>query len=215
MKSVRTVKNMAYCSWSNENDLLKKYHQKEWGTPVHNDQKQFEYLLLEVMQCGLNFNMMLQKREIFRQCFSNFDYRKIAEFNENDIQRILNTEGMIRSRRKIEAIINNAVCFLAIRKEFGTFSRYLWSYTDNKTVLYSHHAQGWIPVSNGLSDRISQDLKKRGFKYLGSITIYSHLQACGMINDHGEDCCRYAEINGRYPTVVRNRDHEKNVQRFK
>jgi DNA-3-methyladenine glycosylase I len=209
------VENMAYCSWCNENDLLKKYHQKEWGTPVHNDRKQFEYLLLEVMQCGLNFNMMLQKREIFRQCFSNFDYCQIADFNEQDVQRILNTEGMIRSRRKIEAIINNAVCFLEIRKEYGTFSRYLWSYTDNKTILYNHHAQGWIPVSNGLSDRISQDLKKRGFKYLGSITVYSHLQACGMINDHGIDCSRYAEINSRYPTVIRNRDHEENVQKFR
>lgn len=205
---------MAYCNWCNENNLLQKYHQTEWGIPVHKDRKQFEYLLLEVMQCGLNFNMMLQKRKIFKLCFSNFDYRKIADFNEQDIQRILNTDGMIRSRRKIEAIINNAVCFLEIRKEYGTFSRYLWLFTDNKTILYNHHAQGWIPASNGLSDRISADLKSRGFKYLGSITVYSHLQASGIINDHGEECSRYAQINRTYPTICLPRDHEKGIRRY-
>ena len=206
---------MSYCDWANTSELNKKYHDEEWGIPVKDDRMQFEYLMLEVMQCGLNWNMMIKKREIFRKCFDNFQYDLIANYNENDIQRIMNTEGMIKSKRKIEAIINNAKCFIDIRKEYGSFCKYLWAYSDNKTILYDKHNDGYIPVSNGLSDKISKDLKKRGFKFLGTITIYSHLQAAGIINDHDKNCPRYSYINSKFPTIKKHRFLEKNVSYFK
>ena len=168
----------------------------------------FEHLILECMQCGLSWALMLKKREIFRKCFDNFDYDRIADYNEADVERILNTEGMIRSPRKVNAIINNARCYQKVREEFGTFCDYIWSYSDGKTILYQGHDAGRIPVSNGLSVRISKDLKKRGFKYVGPVTIYSHLQACGIINDHDKDCPCRKKILDRYPTVVRGRDKE-------
>lgn len=199
---------MAFCTWC-VGEINQKYHDEEWGIPVHDDRTQFEYLMLEVMQCGLSWELMLKKREIFRQCFDNFDYDKIASYTGQDIDRILQTEGMVHSRRKIEAIIGNARCFQEIKKEFGSFSEYLWNYSDGKTILYQHHGDGEVPASNGLSDTISRDLKKRGFKYLGSITVYSHLQACGIINDHGSDCPCYKKIVTEYPTVVKRRYLEK------
>lgn len=199
---------MAYCSWC-VTEADRKYHDEEWGVPLHDDRGQFEFLMLEVMQCGLSWSLMLKKREIFRSCFDNFDYEKISEYGEADIERIMNTEGMIRSRRKIEAIINNAVCFRKIREEYGSFSDYLWAYSEGKTILYQGHGDGKIPACNGLSDRISKDLKKRGFKYLGSITVYSHLQACGIINDHGSDCPCYKKITENYPTAKKRKDKER------
>ena len=199
---------MGYCGWANTDPLDKVYHDIEWGIPVHDDRHMFEHLTLECMQCGLSWVLMLKKREIFRKCFDNFDYDRIADYNEADVERILNTEGMIRSPRKVNAIINNARCYQKVREEFGTFCDYIWSYSDGKTILYQGHDAGRIPVSNGLSARISKDLKKRGFKYVGPVTIYSHLQACGIINDHDKDCpCRKKILDG-YPTVVRRRDEE-------
>lgn len=202
---------MSYCNWSNASELNIKYHDEEWGIPVHDDRMQFEYLMMEVMQCGLNWNMMINKREIFRKCFDNFEYDLIAKYTEKDIERIMNTDGMIKSPRKINAIINNAKCFQIIRKEYGSFCKYLWAFSDNKTILYEKHEQGYIPVSNGLSDKISKDLKKRGFKFLGTITIYSHLQAAGIINDHDKNCPRYEFINKNYPIVRKKRFLEKDV----
>lgn len=199
---------MGYCGWADTDPLDKVYHDTEWGIPVHDDRHMFEHLTLECMQCGLSWVLMLKKREIFRKCFDNFDYDRIADYNEADVERILNTEGMIRSPRKVKAIINNARCYQKVREEFGTFCDYIWSYSDGKTILYQGHDAGRIPVSNGLSARISKDLKKRGFKYVGPVTIYSHLQACGIINDHDKDCpCRKKILDG-YPTVVRRRDEE-------
>ena len=199
---------MGYCGWANTDPLDKVYHDTEWGIPVHDDRHMFEHLTLECMQCGLSWVLMLKKREIFRKCFDNFDYDRIADYNEADVERILNTEGMIRSPRKVNAIINNARCYQKVREEFGTFCDYIWSYSDGKTILYQGHDAGRIPVSNGLSARISKNLKKRGFKYVGPVTIYSHLQACGIINDHDKDCpCRKKILDG-YPTVVRRRDEE-------
>lgn len=206
-----TILNLVGAQIKHNRILLIKYHNEEWGVPLHDDQKQFEFLMMEVMQCGLNWNMMMEKREIFRTCFENFDYDKVAEYGEADIQRILDTPGMIRSCRKIEAVINNARCFQQIREEYGSFSDYIWSYSGGKTILYNKHADGWIPASNGLSERISKDLKKLGFKYMGEITVYSHLQACGIINDHGSDCPCYRRINDSHPTVNKRRDKEKNV----
>lgn len=192
---------MERCGWCLCNEKMVKYHDEEWGIPLHDDQKQFEFLMMEVMQCGLNWNMMIQKREIFHQCFDGFDYDKIAVYGEEDIERILTVEGMIRSRRKVEAVIHNARCFQTIREEHGSFSKYLWDYSKGKTILYAGHQKGMIPAKNSLSDQVSKDLKKRGFKYLGSVTVYSHLQACGIINDHVEGCFRYQDIVSNYPVV--------------
>ena len=205
---------MAYCNWGTDLDILIAYHDTEWGIPLHDDRGQFEFLMMEVMQCGLNWTMMMKKREIFRSCFDNFEYDEIAKYTEEDVERIFKVPGMIKSRRKIEAIINNAKCFQKIREEFGSFDAYLWAYSDSKTILYNKHEDGYIPVSNGLSDDISKDLKKRGFKYLGTITVYSHLQACGMINDHGSDCPCYKRINAAHPTVRKRRYKEKQIQYF-
>ena len=205
---------MSYCNWENTSEKNIRYHDEEWGIPVYDDKKQFEYLMMEVMQCGLNWNMMINKRDIFRKCFDNFDYDKIALYTAKDIDRIMNTEWMIKSPRKIKAIIHNAKCFQQIRAEFGSFCNYLWRYSDGKTIMYDKHNDGYIPVSNGLSDKISKDLKKRGFKFLGTITVYSHLQACGIINDHDKNCPRYQYIVNHFPTITKRRDAEKSVTYF-
>lgn len=181
---------MTRCKWCQDDGVNQKYHDEEWGVPVHDDRKHFEFLMMEVMQCGLNWTMMLNKRDIFRQCFDNFDYEKIIHYDEKKIQEIMETPGMIRSLRKIKAIITNAVAYMEIIREYGSFDRFLWAYTDGKTMVYKSHQQ-CPAASNELSDAISKELKKRGFKYLGSITVYSHLQACGMINDHEESCFMY------------------------
>lgn len=192
---------MCRCGWCQDDGLLQKYHDGEWGIPVHDDKKQFEFLMLEVMQCGLNWNMMLKKRDVFRACFDDFDFEKIALYTDADAERILNTEGMIKSPRKVNAIIHNARLFMDIRREFGSFDEYIWGWSGHKTILYRGHGSGRIPAKNRLSDTISADLKKRGFKYLGSITVYSHLQACGIINDHHKDCFMYPIILANFPTV--------------
>ena len=199
---------MERCGWCLCNEKMIKYHDEEWGVPVHDDRKQFEFLMMEVMQCGLNWNMMIQKREIFRGCFDDFDFDKVAVYGETDIERILGTDGMIRSRRKIEAVIHNAQCFQKIRAEFGSFSEYIWGFTRGKTYLYMGHQKGSIPARNGLSNRISADLKKRGLKYMGSVTVYSHLQACGIINDHWEGCFRYKELISCTNSIRKRREQE-------
>ena len=190
---------MNRCPWCLINELETKYHDEEWGVPVHDDQKQFEYLMMEVMQCGLSWDTVLKKREIFRACFDRFDFDKVAAYSEEDVERIMNTPGMIRSRRKIEAVIGNARIVQQIRAEFGSFSDYLWSYTRGKTLLYKGHKTGNVPASNALSEKISKDLKRRGMKYLGPVTVYAHLQACGIINDHQKDCDCYQRLVEQYP----------------
>ena len=194
---------MERCPWCLRNEkMMIRYHDGEWGVPVHDDRKQFELLMMEVMQYGLNWNMMIQKREIFRNCFDNFDFDKVAAYGGADIERIMDTNGMIRSRRKIEAVIHNARCFQKIRTEFGSFSEYIWGFTKGKTYLYMGHQKGNIPTRNGLSDRISADL------YMGSVTVYSHLQACGIVNDHREECFRYKELLSCTDSVRKRRERE-------
>lgn len=185
---------MERCDWCCDNGIVQKYHDEEWGIPLHDDRMHFEYISMEVMQCGLNWTLMLKKRDIFRKCFADFDYEKIANFSEKDIIRILNEEGMIRSRRKIEAIIGNAKAYQKIIEEFGSFDKYIWSYSGNKSLVYFKHHRGEWEASNELSDKISKDLRKRGFRYLGSITVFSHLQACGIINDHAPNCFLYKKL---------------------
>lgn len=192
---------MNRCPWCLGTERMIRYHDEEWGAPVHDDRKQFEFLMLEAMQCGLSWNLMIEKREIFRACFSDFDYDDIAAFNEEDVQRILEYPGMIRSPRKIRAIINNARCFQQVRREFGSFDGWLWGFAQGKTILYDGHENGNLPAANGLSDKVARELKRRGFKYLGSVTVYAHLQACGIINDHLKSCFRYNEIIKNHPII--------------
>lgn len=200
---------MGYCRLSGANPLDRIYHDREWGIPLHDERKQFEFLTMEVMQCGLSWVLMLKKRDIFRKVFEDYDIEKIAAFTEEDVERIIHVEDMIASPRKVRAVIGNAKAYLEIQKESGSFSSWFWSFTDGKTVLYTHHNEGQIPVSNGLSEKISKELKKRGFKYLGPITLYSHLQACGIINDHDDDCPRYEYILKNFPCVRKRRQGEK------
>ena len=192
------MKEIIRCAWSEGNDLLRAYHDAEWGVPVHDDKIMFEHLFLEAMQCGLNWNMMLVKREIFRGCFADFDFEKIARFTDEDVQRIMETPGMIRSRPKILAEINNAQRFEEVARECGSFCEYLWGFTGGRVRVYASHGEA-MPAQNELSVRIAKDLKKRGFKYLGPVTVYSHLQACGIINDHARDCFRFAELTQGCP----------------
>lgn len=200
---------MSSCDWGFTFEAMKIYHDNEWGVPVHDDRRMFEHLMMEAMQCGLSWSLMIKKREIFRSCFDGFDYDKIAGYTEEDIERIMKTEGMIRSRRKIEAVINNAQCFQKIRQEHGSFSDWLWAHSGGNTILYIGHEKGRIPVSNGLSDQIAKELKDYGFQYLGTVTVYSHLQACGIVNDHAEECPCYRKINENNPTVKKRRYLEK------
>lgn len=200
---------MGYCDSWIHSALDRNYHDYEWGEPVHDDRKQFEYLSLEVMQCGLSWELVLRKREIIRACFDNFDYDRISEYADADVGRILAAEGMIRSERKIRANISNAKCFRQVRDEFGTFDKYLWEYSGGKTILYKGHEFGKVPSSNGLSERISNDLRRRGFKYLGPVTVYAHLQACGIINDHDLNCPCYKRIVASNPTMALAPDNEK------
>ncbi|MGI6229955.1 MAG: DNA-3-methyladenine glycosylase I [Tractidigestivibacter sp.] len=200
---------MGFCAWKDSSALMREYHDNEWGVPTHDDQKQFEHLMLEALQCGLSWSLILKKREVIRQCFANFDFEKVAAFGDDDVARILATEGMIRSERKVRAVIKNANCFIGMRDEFGTFSSYVWNMAGNATILYEGHAEGKVPVSNGLSARLAHQLKRRGFSYLGPVTVYSHLQACGIICDHDKDCPCYQRIVQGYPTIVLPPDNEK------
>jgi len=172
---------MGYCDGDAVIDgLMIHYHDKEWGVPVHDDKKQFGFF---IMECGLNWAMMMARREVFRSCFDAFDYARVASNDESDIRRIMGTSGMIHSRRKMEAVVNNACRFQDIRKEFGSFASSLWKWSGGRTILYEKHEKGWIPSSNGLSEAISKDEKARGFTFSGSVTVYAHLQACGIINE--------------------------------
>lgn len=193
------------CSWPTT-PLYQSYHDHEWGRPIHDDQRQFEHLCLESLQCGLSWLTILNKREVIRQCFNHFDVDAVAQYTEIDIERIMSTEGMLKSRKKTEAIINNAKAFQRIQAEFGSFCNYIWAFTNYKTIIYENHPEGNVPTKNELSTRISKDLKKRGFKFVGPVTIYSHLQASGLINDHGKDCPCFDEINKENPVVYVSED---------
>lgn len=202
---------MSFCNWG-DSEIKKQYHDEIWGRPNHDDNKHFENIIYEVLQCGLSWWLVYySKQEILRSCFDNFDVEKVSEYTDNDVYRILNTKGMIKSESKIKAIINNAKCFINIQKKYGSFDKYLWSYTNGKTIIYDKHELGYIPSSNGLSERISIDLKNFGFKYLGPIVIYSHLQACGIILDHDPDCPCYKEILSQTTVVRKRRYLEKGV----
>lgn len=182
------------CSWPSDDKLMIKYHDKEWGVPIHNDRKLFEFLILEGFQAGLSWRTILHKRENFRKAFDNFDFNKIAKYDRRKINSLLKDEGIIRNKLKIEAAITNAKAFLQVRKEFGTFDKYIWSFVEGKPIQNKFKSLKQLPAKTELSDTISDELKKRGFKFVGSTIIYAHMQATGMVNDHITSCYRHKEI---------------------
>ncbi|MBT9130513.1 MAG: DNA-3-methyladenine glycosylase 1 [candidate division WS2 bacterium] len=185
---------MNRCPWCLGDELMMRYHDVEWGVPVYDDNKQFEFLVLESSQAGLSWKTVLYKRENYRKAFAGFDPWKVSNFTEEDISRLLNNPGIIRNRKKIEAAINNAGRFLEIQEEYGSFSSYLWKFVGDKPVVDSWENDSQIPPRSELSDFISLGLKKRGFSFIGSTIMYAHLQAIGIVNDHIVSCFRYKEL---------------------
>ncbi len=187
---------MRRCPWCERTDIERVYHDNEWGVPVFSDEKQFEFLVLESAQAGLSWLTVLRKRENYRRLYDGFDPEKVARYGEKKIQKLMSDSGIIRNRKKIEASINNAARFLEIRDEFGSFSDYLWGFTGGVPVINAWEELSEIPASTELSVTVSRDLKKRGFRFMGPIIVYSHLQATGVVNDHLVSCFRYEEILG-------------------
>ncbi|HKM02247.1 MAG TPA: DNA-3-methyladenine glycosylase I [Sedimentibacter sp.] len=182
---------MNRCPWCGNDELYMKYHDEEWGVPVHDDRKHFEFLVLESAQAGLSWLTVLRKRENYRKAYDNFNANKVSEYDELKIEELMQNAGIIRNRRKIEASINNAKRFLEIQKEFGSFDRYIWSFVNNKVVENHWNDIKEVPATSELSDKVSKDFKNRGFKFLGSTIVYAHLQATGLFNDHLVGCFKY------------------------
>ncbi|MEM7085381.1 MAG: DNA-3-methyladenine glycosylase I [Bacteroidota bacterium] len=182
------------CSWCGEDPLYVAYHDEEWGVPVRDDERLFEFLILETFQAGLSWITVLRKRENFRKAFDNFDYKKIAGYSQKKIDLLLQDAGIIRNKLKIHATISNAAAFMKVQDEFGSFSRYIWGFVDGEPVQNSFETMNDIPANTSLSDALSKDLKKRGFKFVGTTVVYAHMQATGMVNDHVTSCFRYNEV---------------------
>ncbi|WPO89084.1 DNA-3-methyladenine glycosylase I [Chryseobacterium sp. HR92] len=176
------------CGWCEKDDLYRKYHDEEWGRPVYDDETIFEFLILESFQAGLSWYTILSKRENFRDAFDHFDYKKVAVYSEEKIEELMNNPGIIRNRLKILAAVTNAQRFMEIQEEFGSFSNYIWNFTGGKPIDNSPVTLADVPATTEVSDLISKELKKRGFKFVGSTVIYAHMQATGMVNDHIRDC---------------------------
>lgn len=182
------------CEWCLKDPLYIKYHDKEWGVPVHNDKKLYEFLVLEGFQAGLSWLTILRKRENFKKAFDGFNFNSVAEYNKRKVESLMNDAGIIRNRMKIEAAVSNAKHFLEVREEFGTFDKYIWSFTKYKPVKNKFKEMKDLPAKTELSDILSKDLKERGFKFVGTTIIYAHMQATGMVNDHVTGCFRYNEV---------------------
>ncbi len=187
---------MERCPWPGKDEMYIKYHDEEWGVPVHDDRKHFEFLVLEGAQAGLSWSTILKRRENYRKAYDNFDPAKVAKYDEAKVEKLLADAGIIRNRKKIESSINNAKLFLEVQKEFGSFDKYIWSFVDHKPVVNAWKTLSEIPATTELSDRISKDLKKRGFSFVGSTIIYAHIQAIGLVNDHLVSCFRYRQLVG-------------------
>jgi DNA-3-methyladenine glycosylase I len=176
------------CSWCEKDDLYRRYHDEEWGIPVYEDAKLFEFLLLETFQAGLSWHTILKKRENFRKAFNNFNYKIIANYSEEKIQELMLDSGIIRNQLKIRYTVSNAQAFMNVQKEFGSFSTYIWRFVDGKPITNKRNSTKDVPATTPLSDTISKDLKKRGFKFVGSTVVYAQMQATGMVNDHVANC---------------------------
>lgn len=186
---------MKRCNWPS-NDLAIRYHDEEWGTPLHDDQRLFEFLILEGAQAGLSWDTILRKRDNYRKAFDNFDVKKVARYTDKKMEKLLQDEGIIRNRHKIASAVSNARAFLKIQSEFGSFDKYIWAFVDGKTVQNKIKNNSQIPAKTELSDAISKDLKKRGFNFVGSTIMYAFMQATGMVNDHLTTCFKYEELRG-------------------
>jgi len=183
------------CSWVNvDNALMREYHDREWGVPVHNDRKHFEFLILEAAQAGLNWTMVLNKREGYRRAFSQFDPEKVARYTKAKIDKLVADPSIIRNRLKIESAVKNARALLAVQEEFGSFDKYSWRFVDGKPRQNKWKTLRQIPPTTAESDKFSRDLKQRGFTFVGPTVIYAHMQAVGMVNDHLVDCFRYRTL---------------------
>ena len=182
------------CTWPGEDPLYIRYHDREWGVPVHSDRKLFEFLVLEGAQAGLSWITVLKKRSAYRTAFDNFDFNRVACYNETKIKQLLNNPGIIRNKLKIRSAISNASAFIDVRKEFGTFNKYIWQFVDGKPVQNKFSSMQQIPAKTALAEQISKDLKNRGFNFVGPTIIYAHMQATGMVNDHVVGCFRYKDI---------------------
>jgi DNA-3-methyladenine glycosylase I len=181
------------CDWA-QNGLFHEYHDSEWGVPVHDDTKHFEFLMLEAAQAGLSWSTILKRREGYRRAFADFHPQKVAKFTEKDFEKLINNPEIIRNKLKIRAAINNAKLFLDIQKEFGSFNKYIWSFVGGKTIVNKWKKMSQVPATSKESEALSKDLKKRGFKFVGPTIIYAHMQAVGLVNDHEVSCFRYKEI---------------------
>ena len=186
--------NHKRCPWCEVDALYEQYHDKEWGVPVFDDLKLFEFLTLETFQAGLSWITILRKRDHFREAFDQFDYEKVACYGDKKINALLNNQGIIRNKQKIKAAVNNAQYFIGIRQEHGTFSQYIWDFIGGKPLQNSFKTLEEIPAKTALSERISKDLKQNGFQFVGPTVVYAHMQATGMVNDHLMDCYRYGEL---------------------
>ena len=183
------------CGWCKGDPLYEQYHDTEWGVPLFDDQKLFEFLILETFQAGLSWITVLRKREHFRAAFDDFDYKKVAHYDDIKFQELVQNKGIIRNKLKVKAAITNAQAFIKIQEEFGSFSRYIWGYIDGKPIKNHISDYKMLPANTPLSDVISADLKTRGFKFVGSTVVYAHMQATGMVNDHEISCFRYDEVS--------------------
>ena len=176
------------CAWCEKDDLYRNYHDQEWGKPIYDDETIFEFLILESFQAGLSWYTILAKRENFRAAFDHFDYKKIAQYSEDKVEELIQNTGIIRNRLKILATINNAQKFMEVQKEFGSFSKYIWGFVNHEPIINRPKTLKEVPATTEISDVLAKDLKKRGFKFMGSTVVYAHMQATGMVNDHVEDC---------------------------
>ncbi len=188
------MKSQIRCPWPKDDALMTAYHDEEWGVPTHDDQKLFEFLILEGAQAGLSWITILRKRENYRRAFAGFNADQVARFGPKDVARLLKDEGIVRNRLKIEAAIANAKAFLKVQDAFGSFDAYNWRFVDGRPVVNRWKSIKQIPATTPLSDAFSKDLKQRGFKFVGSTIIYAHMQAVGMVNDHVVDCFRYRQV---------------------
>lgn len=183
------------CEWAaGQFEEYVKYHDEEWGVPVHDDRTHFEFLILEGAQAGLSWSTVLKKREGYRKAFADFDPEIVATFDEQKIQELLQFEGIIRNKLKVNAAVTNAQKFLEVQEEFGSFDSYIWGFVEGKPIINSWKSMSEVPATSPESDELSKDLKKRGFKFVGSTIMYAHMQACGLVNDHTIDCFRYNEV---------------------
>lgn len=186
--------NKTRCPWVKDDPISIAYHDKEWGTPLHNDRKLFEFIVLEGMQAGLSWDTVLKKRKAFRKAFDNFDPKKIAKYGAPKINQLLKNADIIRNRLKIQAAVANAKAFLEVKKEWKTFSKYIWHFVEDHPIKNHWKGRGQIPAKTKISDVMSKDLKKRGFKFVGSTICYAFMQAVGLVNDHTMDCFRWKQL---------------------